>query len=235
MSIMFHKQHTFGIKDYWNMFRKRGLRLPINYFLNAHLFDIMHRTDTHTWLPKEDFTDTPPNFAHGVLYMVSWTHEIQRSFQRVRLLVPDFATRTFIDIGCGKGKVVLVWQQLLQRIGLRQHVIGIDYYQPFIDIAQQNHHIVFGTTGQFLYADATTLDYTQFGNAFIVYLYNPFDDTILTKVLDVLAPFPTIIIYNNPVHHDVLLTHQYHVIDEHMGFHPNCQTRIYERIPHHIE
>lgn len=231
MSTTVDSQHSFGLKDYWKMFRKRGFRLPLYYFLNAHLFDIVHHTDTHTWLPKEDFADTPPNFAHGVLYMVSWTSEIRRSFHRVRQYAPDFATHTFIDIGCGKGKVVLVWQQLLRHAGITQRVIGIDYYQPFIDIAQHNHQVVFKSPGEFLYTDATTLDYAQLGSRFIIYLYNPFDDAILTHVLDALATFPTIIIYNNPVHHDVLLTHQYVMIDEHVGFHPNCQTRIYARTP----
>ena len=55
------------------MAKSRGLKLPIKYFLENHLFDIINRTDTHRWLPKEYYKENLNNIDHGVLYMSSWT------------------------------------------------------------------------------------------------------------------------------------------------------------------
>jgi hypothetical protein len=44
---------NFGFPDYWRIFKKYGPRLPLTYFLEAHLFDLIHKTNTQTWLPKD--------------------------------------------------------------------------------------------------------------------------------------------------------------------------------------
>ncbi len=217
----------FGLSDYWRMLRKRGLRLPINYFLNAHLFDLIRRTDTHTWLPKEHYLEHPPNFESGVFYMTSWTNEIRRSFfilNKLNLLSDPYV---FIDIGCGKGKVCLTWQLLEQKYQ-RKHpqIIGIDYYEPFIKIAKQNFLTVFRTEGKFYLADATSFDFSGLNARLIVYLYNPFDDSIMDRVLKNL-PVNTVVIYNNPVHSSTFVENGFEVIYEHLGWHPNAQTIIF--------
>lgn len=219
----------FGLTDYWRMLAKRGPRLPILYFLNAHLFDLQHRTDTHVWLPKDRYESRPENFEHGVLYMSSWTREIKRSFNALRELADDLDTFTFIDIGCGKGKVVLLWRKLLARSGIRQAVYGVDYYPPFIRIAQENSRKMFSHSGNFLHVDATTLDYSRFGKKLIVYLYNPFGEVILRKVLHGVKNEDVFVIYNNPVHASVLHEFDYELIYEHAGPYPNSQTRIFRR------
>lgn len=219
---------NFGIKDYWRMLIKRGPKLPFYYFLNAHLFDIIYKTDTHAWLPKEEHILTPENFEHGVLYMSSWTSEIKYTFNKVITLIEHPNDYTFLDIGCGKGKVVLVWNQLLQLYGINQKVVGIDYYKPFINIAERNHNKIFSNIGNFLEADATKLSYDQFGKNLIVYLYNPFNETILKSVISALSNYNTFIIYNNPVHSKTIEHNGFHIIFEHHGFHQNCQTKIFK-------
>lgn len=219
----------FGLPDYWRMLSKRGPRLPVLYFLNAHLFDLLHRTDTHVWLPKEQYASRPENFEHGVLYMSSWTREIKRSFHALRALAGDLGMFTFVDIGCGKGKVVLLWQKLLARSGIRQTVYGIDYYPPFIATARENSGKMFSHPGNFLYADATTLDYSRFGKKLVVYLYNPFGEVILRKVLQRLKNADVFVIYNNPVHADVFPEFGYELVYEHAGLYPNSQTKIFRK------
>jgi len=219
----------FGISDYARMLLKRGPRLPIHYFLNAHLFDLRHGTETHTWLPKSGFDNAPGNLAHGVLYMASWTSEVRWSFARLRAIA-GFERYTLLDIGCGKGKAVLEWTRLLRQHGIAQRVVGLDYYGPLLAIARNNHRIMFASEGEFLLADATTLDYDQFGNHLILYLYNPFDRKILG---DVLARLPrggdVIVIYNNPVEAGTVLAAGFSVMHTRHGFHPNCQTTLFRR------
>ena len=51
----------FGLNDYSECGRKEGFDFRF-HFLQTHLFDIIHRTDTHIWLPKEKYVDKPKNF-----------------------------------------------------------------------------------------------------------------------------------------------------------------------------
>ena len=223
-------EQNFGFADYWRMLVKRGPRLPLSYFLNTHLFDILNKTDTHVWLPKEKFKNAPENFEHGVLYMSSWTSEVKRSFETLAALTRGSDDFTFIDIGSGKGKVVLLWKQLLARTRSRQRTIGIDYYDAFIKTSTLNHQKMFGGPGEFLLSDATKLRYSSFGKKLIVYLYNPFNAEILGKVLRQIDNEEVFVIYNNPVHAGLLLDHGFALVSDHNGWHPNCQTKIYKRV-----
>ena len=66
-------EYNFGLKDYYKMLIRRGACLPITYFLECHLFDLIRGTDTHTWFPKELEKDTnwSVNCKDGVFYMSS--------------------------------------------------------------------------------------------------------------------------------------------------------------------
>ncbi|GGY27970.1 class I SAM-dependent methyltransferase [Paludibacterium paludis] len=221
-----------GMMDYWRMLRAKGPRTPVMYFFQSHLFDLLNGTDTHTWLPKERFVDHPEHFEHGVLYMCSWTSEIKRVFRTLRGgLGEDFSTYAFLDVGCGKGKAVLVWTRELRRNGLKQNVAGIDYYRPFIETARRNHRQLFGSDGGFFVGDATQIDFAVYGERVIVYLYNPFDAVILNAMLDRLAGRDCVIVYNNPVHHRVIAERGFSLVDARTGFHPNAQTMIFASAP----
>lgn len=220
---------NFGLPDYWRMFKKYGPRLPLAYFLEAHLFDLIHKTNTHMWLPKDCYGSKPENHDHGVHYMSSWTKEITKSFNILRMLVDDFSGFTFIDIGCGKGKVVLVWQKLLNKYKCKQNVFGIDYYEPLILLARSNHRVLFTGPGNFIWADATTVDFSCLGKKLIIYLYNPFDKNILGNVLQKLLSMDVFVIYNYPLHASTFLDHGFELIHHRSGFHPNSQTMIFRR------
>ncbi len=212
--------------DYWQMFIKRGIRLPLNYFLNAHLFDLIRNTDTHTWLPKELFEEQPQNFSSGVLYMTSWTNEIRRTYKILHNNYHIDKDYVFIDIGCGKGKVCLLWGLLEERRKQTVEIIGIDYYKQFINIAEQNYLKIFGNKGHFKHTDATEFDFRKIGKPIVAYLYNPFDEKILERVLANL-PLETIVIYNNPVHQQTITKNGFELLYEHAGWHPNAHTSIF--------
>ena len=56
----------FSFKDYYRMYKSRGLRLPVYYFFENHLFDLLNNTDTNVWLPKIHYSEKPKNFSNGV-------------------------------------------------------------------------------------------------------------------------------------------------------------------------
>ena len=58
----------FKLSNYISMFKKRGIRYVLTYFFDNHVFDIIYGTDTHNWLPKENYTyikKTPENKKMG--------------------------------------------------------------------------------------------------------------------------------------------------------------------------
>lgn len=194
-------------------------------------FDKEYGTNTTTPLAKSGFSDLP-NLNHGKPYMASWTSEIETSFDLLRAsLGRRFGLYTFIDIGCGKGKVPIVWRLRCEAAGIEQPMMGIDYYPPFITIAQANHTKVFGNPGDFRVMDATAMDYSRLGQGLIVYLYNPFDAVVLDAVLTRLRTIPCLVIYNIPTHAEVLPRHGFALIHERSGSNQNQETKIFANHP----
>lgn len=225
----------FGLTDYWRMYAARGIKLPLNYFFQAHAFDLIHGTDTHSWIVKE--TNRSNEIAealsgdHDMLYRCSWTMEIRTAFEVLRNHLKDtFERYSFVDIGCGKGKVVLEWALSLKKLGLRQRLVGLDYCEPFIHVAKNNQRVL-GLSNEisFVYGDASEFDYASLGPGVIAYLYNPFEPRTLAKVLAKLNETKAVIVYNNPVHVDVIHAAGYETIWKRLGWHPNAQTLILRR------
>ena len=120
------------------MWRARGMRLPVQYFFQNHLFDVIHGTDTHFRLEKADYAERPDDFASGVLYMSSLTREVKHSLRWIRRRVGrDFCDFQFFDLGCGKGKPIIVYLQMFGRHA-RHKAIGVEYYGPLADTAEEN-------------------------------------------------------------------------------------------------
>ena len=190
-------------------------------------FDMEYGTNTHVPLAVTGF-HAVDNLQHGKAYMASWTSEIRKSFSSVHaLLGTDLRRHVFIDIGCGKGKVPIVWRLECQTLGISQRVCGIDYYPPFIRIARANHQTVFATPGEFAVADAATFDYAALRGPLIAYLYNPFNAKLLARVLESLRNIPTIIVYNIPTHAEVMEAMGLHLLESRTGNNQNESTMIF--------
>jgi SAM-dependent methyltransferase len=190
-------------------------------------FDMEYGTNTHVPLAVTGF-HAVDNLQHGKAYMASWTSEIRKSFSSVlALLGTDLRRHVFIDIGCGKGKVPIVWRLECQTRGISQRVCGIDYYPPFIRIARANHQTVFATPGEFAVADAAAFDYAALDGPLVAYLYNPFDAKLLARVLGKLRNIPAIIVYNIPTHAEVMEGMGLRLLESRTGNNQNESTMIF--------
>jgi len=189
------------LADYWKTYRHQGLRSVWANLVERYWFDLRFGTDTGLPLARPDFQQHPRHFEHGLSYASSWTSEVRLIFQETRTLLGDsFPDWCFVDIGCGKGKVVLQWHQECRRVGVQQQAIGLDYYEPLIQIAQSNHRKLFSDSGRFVVGEASAIDFRAFGDRLIAYLYNPFNDFILSAVLRKVSQQPCVLIYTNPTH-----------------------------------
>ena len=218
--------------DLIRLIARKSPRLIWTNITERVLFDLTNGVDTIRQTPKSGFPETLNNLQHGLHYSSSWTGEIRFGFETVRArLGAEFERYTFIDLGCGKGKVQIVWEKLLRRHRLRQPVLGLDYYDSLLAVAEANHRKALGRDGRFICADASAFDYATLGTRLIVYLYNPFDAVVLQGVVDALGDSDVLVIYNNPVHADVLLASGYQVLKDKPGFHPQAHTTVFERRP----
>ena len=217
------------LADYWKTYRHQGLRSVWANLVERYWFDWRFGTDTGLPLARPDFQQHPMHFEHGLSYASSWTSEVKLIFQQIRILLGDsFPDWTFVDIGCGKGKVVLQWQQECRRAGVQQQAIGVDYYEPLIQIAQSNHRKLFSDSGRFVVGEASAIDFKAFGDHVVAYLYNPFDAVVLSAVLQNLARQPCVLIYTNPTHAQLPERFGFRLhAHKRKSFHVNQETMIF--------
>ena len=214
------------ITNYYRMFKKRGIKLPIFYFLNVHLFDLFHKTDTQEWLPKHNYNKSLKNLNNGVLYMAAWTESINWSFNFCKKnLGKNFNNFKFVDIGCGKGKVLITWDINCKKNKSNMHISGIDYYKPLIEVAKKNlKKIVLYNKIKLEIKDVINFKFKN--EKTIFFLYNPFNLNILNKIIKKLQNKNYLIIYNNPVHLNFFKKNNFHVIGALKKFHKSQNVSI---------
>lgn len=94
-------------------------------------FDMLHNIDTTAVVPPGTLGVTSPNRNAGVPYDPSPWRTLHRSLRLAGIRKPDGLT--FVDIGCGKGKVVLSAITLPFR-----RIIGLDFSPYLCEVARQN-------------------------------------------------------------------------------------------------
>ncbi len=135
-------------------------------------------------------------------------HYASMSYETIRDVL-DFMSLekddVFVDIGCGKGRVL----SLAARHTVRK-VIGVDLSKEFCEIARANAGRLRGRKSpvEVHNSNAEKFDYSE-GTAFI--LFNPFGpstlNAVLSKVHHDVRSRPVRIAYANPVHDDVFAGH----------------------------
>lgn len=214
----------FGIIDYYRMLKSRGYKFPLCYFFENHYFDIINKTDTHKRIDKSAYSDIPKNFEHGVLYMSSWTSVIRRT-SKIILKLTETKSTYFVDVGCGKGKVLCVWSQCLpdQQI----YLMGIEYSKDLFNIAKNNLKILAIDNCLLINSDICDVDFGSNNEdvCYVFYLFNPFGSKVMQNFIQKIKLLDCFIIYNNPIHRHLFT--QFEKVYEEKGWHPNLEFIIY--------
>lgn len=109
--------------------------------------------------------------------------------------VRDVPRWTFIDMGCGRGKAMI----LASEAGFRK-LIGVEFSASLCRDARRNMKKL-GITARILCQDATT--YTFPDEPCVVFFYNPFGPQLMQQVLRNLGDVPRILVYVNALHKEV--------------------------------
>jgi len=202
--------------------RERGVGFFWSYFVESVWFDLRHGTRTFARVPKDeqkiDGNDTEAD--EGLLYVASFTSVTRKTVSHaLDILGPDrFAQAQFIDLGCGKGKALLVFAKLFGAAQTHS-AVGIEYDPDLTVLAARNlDKCSFAKDRVEVFTDSAVnlLDYVQ-AETLIVYLYNSFQGETLRSVLDVLRGTPHVLIYVDPAEKHILPQYDYHIHHENKG------------------
>lgn len=196
------------------MQRARSLVLPLvsPAFWRAQLasregraFDRRYATDTLRCLPVAEMRAVPRELAqHAVHYEATAIPKFRQAMRVVRrALGARLPAFSFVDIGSGKGLVVM----LAARQPFRE-VVGIEMEPDLHAIAERNcENFRAGQTGlapmRLRHADALHCELPA--GDLVVYLYNPFDAVMIGRLLDRIAAVAAdgreiVLVYVNPQH-----------------------------------
>lgn len=202
--------------------RQRGPGFFWTYFRESMLFDLHHGTRTSARVPKDEqsIESGVCEQKEGLLYVASFTSVTRDSVSIARAYLGEsrFAGSQFVDLGCGKGKALLV--HALNDGRAQAHVpVGIEYDPRLVEQALGNAaKCGFTENTMKVVADSATnvMSYVS-APVLVVYLYNSFRGETLRKVLKELAAVPHVLIYVDPAEREMLDRFDYTVIHDQRG------------------
>ena len=182
---------------------ERGLLTTLSVAFSAVVdltFDWRHGTDTARIVPIGEMNIRSENTAHAVHYQATKARPLAKLLRRLRF--PEGSV--FVDFGSGKGRVLL----LAAREKFKR-VVGVEFSPDLCAVARQNVELFRRkhpslAAVEIIEADATSYQVRPDENVF--FLFNPFDEVILAKVMqrigESLAAHPRAawMIYGTPRH-----------------------------------
>jgi SAM-dependent methyltransferase len=203
-AVRYVRKHGPG--EVWRLAREHGwsgsthfVYRNLRYMLAVwcgRAFDRAHGVDTSGDVPAAFLDTTSDNRGRGNQFVPTSV----RSFNYImKLLPPDLSGFSFVDIGSGKGRTLL----LAARYQFQQ-ILGIEYARSLVDVAVQNVASYRGpplrcTEIESICADATAVSLPR--TALVLYFFNPFEieifDRVFARILESYreSPRPILLIY----------------------------------------
>jgi SAM-dependent methyltransferase len=142
-----------------------------------HPFDRFHGTDTSGAGTEKDL----PAHESARTYAVGYAGSQPSVLRSALAQLPRLDTYTFIDLGCGKGRPLLVASEFSFR-----EIIGVELSPPLAQVAQGNAAIIANrfparTSVRVAVGDASNYPLPP-GNL-VIFLYNPFHAELIANVV----------------------------------------------------
>lgn len=200
--------HSAKLSDrIYDVYTSYGLKTTIQVsliLLLDYLFDFRYGTDTVSHVELKDLNIDSKNYSHGHRYAL--TPAV--AFNKLMSSMSFQNDSVFVDLGCGKGKMLL----LAPRFGFKK-VVGVDFSGQLCECARKNISIYQRKTGfnaevQVIHSDV--VDYKIKDDENVFYLFNPFDEVVLKKVFENIYssaeknPRPVFVIYYRPYYKDFI-------------------------------
>jgi hypothetical protein len=173
----------------------------------CRLFDWQHGVRTCGNVNLTDLTLVGNNAGHGRYYP---SHP-KFLFEVLRSLNIDHSSYTFVDIGSGKGRVLLVASEFPFA-----EIIGVEFATELHEIASQNIRSYRSKTQKCKNIRALNLDAVEFEfplTPLVLYMFNPFRPPVMIPVLQRLQrsldshPREVTLVYETPYHGSLIEQH----------------------------
>jgi SAM-dependent methyltransferase len=166
-------------------------------------FDARYGVSTGGEIPQTELDVKDPTWIHGSAYVPTSPVDFAEVLGPLGL---TYEETTFIDLGSGKGRVLLMAAALPFR-----RIVGVEFSAKLADVAREN---VQRYTGPKKCSDLTveTMDATKYrlpDGPLVVFMYHPFDEKIMAAVAESVTaslrerPRRILIVYFKPVHREV--------------------------------
>jgi SAM-dependent methyltransferase len=178
--------------------RHHGLRHAVQQGIRMVLpnrppdeFDRLHGTDTAGIEPLWRFRIDSANARFGVRYQ---TTDPQHLVDAIEFLKLKPARLTFVDLGCGKGRTLVV----AGKLGFKR-IVGVEFVPELAAIARANLEKARIVNAAVAEGDAA--EYAFPSGDVALYLNNPFAEPVMRKVIDRLPHDPgaeLYVLYHRP-------------------------------------
>ncbi len=140
-------------------------------------FDAARGVDTDGNIPLWKLKVDSANAADGVRYQPMQQDWLEES---VRTLGLDVSRFDFVDLGCGKGRAVIIAAEM----GFASST-GVEFAQELAETAQTNLDILKLKNSRIVHGDAAAYDFPT--GDLMVYMNNPFGESVMRPVIAKLA------------------------------------------------
>jgi len=172
------KKIKFFLGHIYKSIKIRGLINTIAVLRLNIAFDLKNKTDT--WFPVglHCLKVVGKNKKYGVTYQGVDSFVFKSIFQKLNR---DFTCSTFVDLGCGKGKALILASDFFRML------IGVDFSEEMCNICRKNINKYSKRTGKNLEVEIINQDAAQYKipeNADVFFMYNSFHEPVISTVID---------------------------------------------------
>lgn len=150
--------------------------------LRQRFYDWRHHVDTWRPILLDELEIPSENLAHGIRYDPTTPSRFRRIMQCLAELEPSLERFTFVDLGSGKGRALLLASEYSFR-----RIIGVEFAPQLVDAAERNIASYRSSQAkgcrdiQLVCEDAAHYELPE--GPLVVYLYNPFRERVMREVL----------------------------------------------------
>ena len=167
-----------GRVAYWWAW-KEGWRFNPRRILDKNYdakFDQAFRVDTQRRVSLTDLDIHGFDIRHGVFYQATSAALLRKILSRLKL---NYSRFVFVDLGSGKGRVLLMAAQLPF-----QRVVGVEISEELTQCARRNIDAFRGQLKapiELVHENAANFCFPQ--EPTILFMFNPYDETVMTPVI----------------------------------------------------
>ena len=201
---LFRSLGEHGLSGTWERaFRKAPTSAVVEEPEPIHPFDLLHGTDTGGYISGASLHANSLSNLYSTAYLGIAPSAFRQAIASLHLQLEEF---TFLDLGCGKGRALIVAAQFPFR-----RLLGVEFVPELCRIAQANiaSNPKWAVRISILNQDASRVTYPD--TPLVIFLFDPFLAPVLRPVLANLerqlrqSPRETYLLYaNNPRYTQVL-------------------------------